>query len=348
MRTMRRDFTCRAWLAVTPVLLVLSGAAALASCGERASSQTTDRTPEATSTAVQDATGAPPEGSEAAGGTIWVLVRFDPSVSIIEAGIAQVVQQVALASDAITVGLLHWDGAVWVGDLRGALHRIDVAKQELVGSVPLDWGPVGLSAAAHGLYTVDVDAGSVVRHDLRTGASLGVVMRVERPEAMAAGPDAAWVLGARRTELHRLDADAVQSRVMRTEFALPGYMAYGFGSLWYYQSNGRLLRVDPSSGAVQATIDTPDAAFATGIIVGRDAVWICAPDARQILRIDPASNQVTRRIDVAGMPLQVAELGATLWVVLTHDNAVIRIDADTGAETARILMEKPTAIIAVR
>jgi streptogramin lyase len=332
-----------------PVLFVLCGAAALTSCGEGASSDAMARVPDATGTPEQDATGARPQAREAAGGTVWVLGKFDRSVSVIEGETARLVQRVALGPEAITSGLVQWDGSVWVSDLAGVLHKIDVAKRELMVSVPLDDViPVGLGAAQHGLYTVDPQTGTVARHDMRTGALQADLGRVDGPEVMAVGPGAAWVVGARRTQLHVFDAGATRSRVVRIALELPGNMAFGFGSLWYYQSNGRLIRVDPASGAVQATIDTPEAAFATGITVGSEAVWVCAPDARQIVRIDPASNHVAKRIEVAGMPLQLVELGNALWVVLTHDNAVIRIDPATGAETARCSVEQPTKIIAVR
>lgn len=62
------------------------------------------------------------------------------------------------------------------------------------------------------------------------------------------------------------------------------------------EGDGTLSRLDPESGAVQATYDL--GAGISGVAYGRGSVWVTDPRAGQLLRVDPASGGVRQRIDV--------------------------------------------------
>jgi sugar lactone lactonase YvrE len=105
-------------------------------------------------------------------------------------------------------------------------------------------------------------------------------------------------------------------------------MVFAAGSLWVTGRGTDLLRVDPTTGAVQATIEV--GAGAIDVRAAGGSIWVAAPRADddrsgnpfldRLLRVDPASNAVvetirpTRPIAVTGS----ASSGSALWLA---DNA---------------------------
>ncbi len=320
-------------------LLILSGAGALVSCGERADSHASAR--EAAPWGVESQ-----DRGEGIGGTVWVLSASNRAITVIDGETGRVLQRIRLDFRSSPSDLLYWGGSVWVSDMTGALHRIDAQTGQLVESIPVDMNLHGLSAAEHGIYGVDSESGIVTRHDPRTGALLAELERTDRIHAMAAGPDVTAVLESDWGQMRLFAPGAIQSRAVPSELG-SGEMVFGFGSFWLYQIDGKLFRLDPASGAVQAAIDTPEAGNAFGIAVGTDAVWVASLELEAILKVDPASNGVVQRIQVGGAPEDVVEMGGALWVVLPQDDAVIRIDPAAGAETARVAVDYPSRIMAV-
>jgi streptogramin lyase len=233
-----------------------------------------------------------------------------------------------------------------VGKRKHALHRIDAESRRLVESIPVDAELHGLRAAEHGIYGMDAESGIVTRHDPATGAFLTELERTDRIHAMAAGPDVTAVLESDWARMHLFAAGSTQSRTVPSELA-SGEMVFGFGSLWLYQIDGKLFRIDPASGAVLAAIDTPEADNAFGIAIGREAIWVTSLEMEAVLKVDPASDRVVQRIQVAGAPEGVVELGGTLWVMLPQDDAVVRVNPASGEEEARVRVDRPTRMVAV-
>jgi streptogramin lyase len=151
-------------------------------------------------------------------------------------------------------------------------------------------------------------------------------------------------------------------------------LASEFGSLWVAcKSEARLLRVDPSSGAIRARIRFPTAVQIGAVATGLGAVWALDDRQGMLYRVDPARNAVVRsvllgtsraynvwtgagsvwvvddasgelmridpnggvvdRIAVGDGPSDLVFEGATVWVVNHRDRGLIRVDATTRALT---------------
>lgn len=102
----------------------------------------------------------------------------------------------------------------------------------------------------------------------------------------------------------------------------PDWLAVGFGSVWALQGNGSVLRVAPN-GRLIATIDADiyRPPVCQGLGVSDDAVWACATTGK-IIRIDPASNRITKTLSVPKINDQGRLVVASghVWV-LTADGA---------------------------
>ena len=58
-----------------------------------------------------------------------------------------------------------------------------------------------------------------------------------------------------------------------------------------------LIRIDPATNEVAATIPLPDR-LCQGFTASEDAIWACAADA--LIRIDPATNEITDTVPITG------------------------------------------------
>lgn len=142
----------------------------------------------------------------------------------------------------------------------------------------------------------------------------------------------------------------------------PAYPAYGAGALWVpTQGDGRLLRLDPHSGATLAAIDMDVEVESEGLYavmypqmrVAADAerVWVAigegvsgAQPRWRLARIDPRRNRVqrTRALDLTVQQLELYD--GDLWIVGLADPAapdavtLLRLDGDTGEQVASIAL----------
>jgi hypothetical protein len=105
----------------------------------------------------------------------------------------------------------------------------------------------------------------------------------------------------------------------------------GFGATWV-ASQGALLRIDPQTNRVVATIPTPLTGESASIAFGEGAVWMTSGQANGVVyRVDPAANRVTEAIGVPGGAFGIVVAAGTVWVTQylpePDPGIVARIDA---------------------
>jgi streptogramin lyase len=103
----------------------------------------------------------------------------------------------------------------------------------------------------------------------------------------------------------------------------PSEVAFAFGSGWV-TCKGSVVRFDPATGAVTATIGAPAAGF-DGIAVSGGAVWVGDLLGGVIDRISPASNAITAIVHVGGGPRHIVAVRGDLWVALFDDGEIVRL-----------------------
>jgi streptogramin lyase len=122
-------------------------------------------------------------------------------------------------------------------------------------------------------------------------------------------------------------------------------VAAGFDTVWVIDElQGTLTRVDPG------TLDADDPMQLGGsldaIEAGAGAVWILDKSAGIVTPIDPADGTVGSPIPVGADPIDIAAGLDALWVANLEDGTISRIDAGTRlVETIQI--GSPVAAIAV-
>jgi len=215
-------------------------------------------------------------------------------------------------------------------------RRSSVVRRQLVaGAVAL-----ALAASVIALVSTAFLGGRALPPIPRGAAGVAVDPRItaevqvgDFPQEIAVGEGAVWVtVNDAGSPDHWFVAriDPIANRVT-DEIDLPDAVdvALGSGSVWaitHERATGwAVARIDPTIREVTHTIplDCHRRCSATQIATTEDAVWVTSaldyPERGEVIRIDPATNQVAARTAVAGDPRDIAIGEGGVWVyALTH------------------------------
>jgi len=132
-------------------------------------------------------------------------------------------------------------------------------------------------------------------------------------------------------------------------------------AVWVLTNDRRLVRIDPTTNRIVATIALPDSEWPEATVaLGDGAVWVTVaspstttnPELDSLLRIDPATNTIAARIHVGHSPEGIAVTPGAIWTANhrsswpddnPHPNGIFeisRVDPVTNTETRRVQVEK--------
>lgn len=164
---------------------------------------------------------------------------------------------------------------------------IDAERERSVLEAPIACGTSGVTAGERAVWVSDSNllvAGYVLRVDPRTGDTLAKI-------EVGCGP---WDIGI------------------------------GFDSVWVSNVlDGTVSRIDPSTDRVVATIERvgghSSSYLASGIAPAAGSMWVAVPTTREVVRIDPITEQVEERIDLptSGLPLRLIAAFGSIWVTVS-------------------------------
>ena len=260
------------------------------------------------------------------------------------------------------------DGAAPLTNDSHAVAAIDPSANKVtdalsVGSRP---GALAFDPESGSLWVANLDDQTVTRIDpqrRRVGRTVtigdtpggpleGGPKGSARLGGLAAGGGAAWVASANGTDpfvsVWRIDARFETreraARVSSSPFSSVD-IALGPGALWVAPSWGLMRRIDPRTGSVkEAAIDPGHDPSA--VAADADSAWVADTDANTVTRIDAASGLATT-IPVGNGPAGIALGAGAVWVALGLDDALARIDPETGSVTKTIPVGRAPAGLAV-
>jgi streptogramin lyase len=264
---------------------------------------------------------------------------------------------------------------------RDSLGEIDAGSGAIIGSVRIGPVPGAVSARAGMIWAGDDGDRTLLEVDPR---ALHVVARFRLPTdpyGVQATADAAWVANSFDGTITRVDrVTGAISRPQRPESSSEGHLAlgYGAGSLWSASQDGLVVRLDPSSGRLQArlgrafgpqaiavgfgsvwvaqsgqaklvrvaesgaaTRPIPIGGRAYSIATGAGAVWALTPENGELWRIDPSNDAVTAEIDVCPTPVAVVVADDSVWVACATDNTIARVNPHRNIIVQRIRAAGP-------
>ena len=266
-------------------------------------------------------------------GALWaacrqqtLLHRIDP-----QSGETRAILRLTSTPYAIAAGL----GAVWSAQRGPVVDRIDLRTGR--GSSAVTGGGFSyLWTAAGSVWAADDEASALKRYDPVARRVVASIPTGNGTSALVEEAGRIWIVNHRDGTLQRIDpATNTAVTLARLPGDAPERMVFAEGSLWVTGRGTDLLRVDPSTGAVQATIEI--GAGGIDVRAAAHSIWVAVPtddeDRRgnpfldRLLRIDPVTNAImetvrpTGRIVVNG----TTSTGDALWIADTAVGRLYRI-----------------------
>jgi len=157
------------------------------------------------------------------------------------------------------------------------------------------------------------------------------------PIGIAAADGIVWAVGDRI--LLRIDAATNSTRTLPIPVgAGSGSIDASAGAVWIADwRGGNVYRVDPSNGAILATIPV---SRPVGVIATEDGIFVGSEAQGGVVRIDPGTNAVTMSIPQRG---GFAYGDGRLWFAQRDTGTVVRVGARTGEIDGRL--EVPAAAL---
>jgi YVTN family beta-propeller protein len=108
-------------------------------------------------------------------------------------------------------------------------------------------------------------------------------------------------------------------------------------SVWLFTSEGNLVRIDPTTNTVAASVTlTPATDFYQSLAGDGNGLWVTDWVASKVLRFDPRTLKSAGSIDAVTPPKGVLVTRAAVWVANTRGGSVQRIDPKTNKVVATI------------
>jgi streptogramin lyase len=194
--------------------------------------------------------------------------------------------------------------AVWVGSTGPfAVHRIDPTTNRVVASVTLAGAPcAGLAVGFHSLWIpLCTPTPSLAKVNLTTN---------------------------RLSATFDMGAAAAEAGVTVDEHGV-----------WLVtDKNGTLVRIDPVSGTVRATVRIAAGSYNPHYSAG--TVWVSQAEGSRLTGVDTASLQVSAVVTTGPNPRFLTTGGGAIWTLNQGDGTVTRVDAHTQL-TSSIALHTP-------
>jgi YVTN family beta-propeller protein len=247
--------------------------------------------------------GGRPAGPAIGDGSVWVGNHDEKTLLRIDTKSRDVVGRIGLgvAPTDVEVGA----GSVWVLS-DGAVLRVDPAVNDVADTIPLQRGGgqrwSQMEVSPHSVYVCRClpIADALLRIDAATKTP--VSMHIGPVGAISYGEGALWaVTGYESDSLARIDPET--NAVIEEDIPLGrigeshGYqkrIAVGDGAVWVVTQQS-LWRLDPATNRLLGSIHVGQTAQGS-VAAGAGAVWIMSFTDHALLRLDPESGSVAKRI----------------------------------------------------
>jgi YVTN family beta-propeller protein len=168
-----------------------------------------------------------------------------------------------------------------------------------------------------------------------------------QPNALVEEAGSVWVANLEDRTISRV---ALRTRKAPRTIAVVAQvagLASGLRAVWYSTSSGSLYRIDPSYASSPTLVDTASKLAAQAeqdigfprlqrpLVVSSGSVWLANPGG-YVVRVDPSSGAVLKRITVGRSPAAMAAGRGSMWVASPLDDVVFRIDPTNAATPIRV------------
>jgi DNA-binding SARP family transcriptional activator/ABC-type branched-subunit amino acid transport system substrate-binding protein/streptogramin lyase len=263
-----------------------------------------------------------------------------------------------LLAAALTAVILVRDrGGAETSSGGAGAEALDPQTGKLLATVPLGTAPSTIAVGAGAVWVLDADDKTISVIDPNTRSLESVFSTSSTPTDLAAGAGALWIGNAFRKlpfsstsypeSVSRLDPDV---RVVEVTIPLPRpsvvtydttssglnqqqHIAVTSDAVWVIGADLSVSRIDSRTNQHVGRVK---GLKAINIAAGDGGLWVIEYGGTAVARIDPRTNTITRRIEVAARALTSLAVGARdVWAADPFGGLVWRID--TGPNLQRTI-----------
>ena len=248
---------------------------------------------------------------------------------------------------AVAVGY----GSVWIGNSGdGTISRLDAGTRRLVATIGVPVPPSRIAVGLGSVWVAGGGEGVLVRIDPRTNTPVDTFdlgganeLAPDGVYSVAVGAGAVWVGSSARRVLRIDPATGHVSASIRLGH-VPSALAAADGDVWVSDLSGRISRIDGGAGRVTASAEHLPW-WPLSLVAGTGSVWVGSA-GRNVWRIDPDTAKVEAAIPVDGKPVGLAVDGHDLWIATRDPDAVLKLDT-RSRNLASLILDAPPLDIAV-
>jgi serine/threonine-protein kinase len=247
----------------------------------------------------------------------------------------------ALAADPTAAWVVHFS--------TGQVSRVDAASEEVtslrVGSGPLAIAAGNLSDVVdddeYFLWVTNTTSETLSEIDAGQpdrGASTQALQF--RPGGIAYADGFLWIIDSQAEAVSQRTADRLQPGAGPVSVgAGPVGIVAGGGAVWVSNELGQSLsRINATTGTADAPISLDFVPGAIALDVETASLWVIDTDGDRVVRWDTGTRREVTRVDVGRRPMAVAVGAGSVWVANSTDGSVSRIDPATNAVSETILV----------
>ena len=243
--------------------------------------------------------------------------------------------------------IAYGDGALWVtteGPTGGApwsVQRLDPVTGAVIARIAVD-GACGLSTSPGAVWVGAAGGGTISRIDPATNQVVATIHTGENACDPQFAFGSVWAASDEAGAIWRIDpaTNTVADR-LSVPLGPDDYfsLVFAYDSVWAIDDTGDVLRIDPTTTEVIATIATVGSPG--DVSIGAGSVWVSnrgtdgKPDG-VLSRIDPATNAVTTTIPVGTNPGPIVFTGGYVWVGLQGEPVVVQVNPATNSVQSRL------------
>lgn len=199
-----------------------------------------------------------------------------------------------------------------------------------------DWSVITPTAT----WVASARANHVVQ--LLPEGKVGLIAEVHRPcSGLTAGFGSIWSPSCLEKKLMRIDpaTGTVTAALDAEPENSEGGITTGAGAVWMVVKPSTLIRIDPGTSQVVASVPLPPTA--ANPVFGGGFVWVSTFENNSVVQVDPQSNRIVRTSPTGPKPRFITFGAGSVWTLNQGDGSVTRIDAKSGKVLATIACGVP-------
>jgi len=166
---------------------------------------------------------------------------------------------------------------------------------------------------------------------------VGLIVEVQRPcSGLAYGFGSIWIPSCGSHSVIRVDPATGKklAEIAGDPANSEGGITVGADSVWMVTKPSTLVRINPKTNAISATIQLPSGS--ENPLFSDNFVWISSFEHDQLLKVDPVSGTIIATIPVGPKPRFLTAGSGSIWTLNQGDGTISRVDPKAGKVVATI------------